>query len=251
MTDGSGGFFDRWSKRKLEQRAAQPVAAPTPATPPAQGREVLTPTREADGARASVDVPVGVPVGVPVAPPDAATPQVGAAAAELPTLADASRLTPDSDFKPFMARGVAPDVKNAAMKKLFADPRFNVMDRLDTYIDDYSQSDPIPEAMLRQMVSARFLNLFGDDGDKSDAQGAGMAASAAQDGGHTPAAEMVAQSPAAAAVPQQSISSPPEQTRTASSGSAATDTPIDHDHPDLRLQPDHAPAAGRARRGPA
>jgi hypothetical protein len=29
-------------------------------------------------------------------------------------------------------------VKNAAMKKLFADPHFNVMDRLDIYIDDYS-----------------------------------------------------------------------------------------------------------------
>lgn len=245
MTDGSGGFFDRWSKRKLELRAAQPVAASPPAAPPAPDRDAPIPMVAPDADTALA------PVGVPVAPPDAATPQVGAAAAELPTLADASRLTPDSDFKPFMARGVAPDVKNAAMKKLFADPRFNVMDRLDTYIDDYSQSDPIPEAMLRQMVSARFLNLFGDDGDKSDAQGAGMAASAAQDGGHTPAAEMVAQSPAAAAVPQQSISSPPEQTRTASSGSAATDTPIDHDHPDLRLQPDHAPAAGRARRGPA
>ena len=247
MTDGSGGFFDRWSKRKLEQRTAQPVAAPTPATPPAQGREVLTPTREADGARA----PVVVPVGVPVAPPDAASPAGGAAPAEFPTLEDASRLTPDSDFRPFLARGVAPGIKNAAMKKLFADPRFNVMDRLDTYIDDYSQSDPIPEAMLRQMVSARFLHLFGDDGDKADPQGAEIATSAAQDGAYTPAAEMVAQSPAAAAVPQQSISSPPEQTRTASSGSAATDTPIEHDHPDLRLQPDHAPAAGRARRGPA
>ena len=247
MTDGSGGFFDRWSKRKLEQRTAQPVAAPTPATPPAQGREVLTPTREADGARA----PVVVPVGVPVAPPDAASPAGGAAPAEFPTLEDASRLTPDSDFRPFLARGVAPGIKNAAMKKLFADPRFNVMDRLDTYIDDYSQSDPIPEGMLRQMVSARFLNLFGDDSDKAGPQGAEMASSAAQDGGDTPAAEMVAQSPAAAAVPQQSISSPPEQTRTASSGSAATDTPIEHDHPDLRLQPDHAPAAGPAGRGPA
>jgi hypothetical protein len=57
---------------------------------------------------------------------------------------------------------VTPEVRNAAMKKLFADPHYQVMDRLDTYIDDYSQADPIPESMLRQMASARFLQLFED-----------------------------------------------------------------------------------------
>jgi hypothetical protein len=51
-------------------------------------------------------------------------------------------------------------VKNAALKKLFADPQFNVMDGLDTYIDDYGKPDPLPERMLRQMVQARFLGLF-------------------------------------------------------------------------------------------
>jgi hypothetical protein len=70
-----------------------------------------------------------------------------------------------------MARGVAPDVKNAAVKKLFADPHFNVMDRLDIYIDDYSQPDPLPMAMLRQMVSAKTLGLF-DDEPEADTQAA-------------------------------------------------------------------------------
>ena len=42
--------------------------------------------------------------------------------------------------------GVDASVKNAALKKLFADPHFNVMDGLDTYIDDYGKPDPIPEA---------------------------------------------------------------------------------------------------------
>ena len=37
------------------------------------------------------------------------------------------------------------------MKKLFADPHFNVMDGLDTYIDDYGKPDPIPQSMLRQL----------------------------------------------------------------------------------------------------
>ena len=73
-----------------------------------------------------------------------------------------------------MGQGVAPEVKNAAMKKLFADPHFNVMDRMDIYIDDYSQPDPLPLAMLRQMNGAKFLNLFEDeDQDKDKATLAG------------------------------------------------------------------------------
>ncbi len=62
-----------------------------------------------------------------------------------------------------MAPGVDAQVKNAAMKKLFADPHFNVMDGLDTYIDDYGRADPIPKAMLRQMVQARMLGLLDDE----------------------------------------------------------------------------------------
>ena len=40
------------------------------------------------------------------------------------------------------------------MKKLFSDPHFNVMDGLDTYIDDYGKPDPIPLSMLRRMNQA-------------------------------------------------------------------------------------------------
>ena len=43
------------------------------------------------------------------------------------------------------------------MKTLFADPHFNVMDGLDIYIDDYSLSEPIPEAMLATLNQARGL----------------------------------------------------------------------------------------------
>jgi hypothetical protein len=83
-----------------------------------------------------------------------------------------------------MGQGVAPEVKNAAMKKLFADPHFNVMDRMDIYIDDYSQADPLPLAMLRQMNGAKFLNLFEDE-DK-DKDKAALAGSPAEDILQTP-----------------------------------------------------------------
>jgi len=55
----------------------------------------------------------------------------------------------------FMQQKVEDGVKRAALKKLFSDPRFNVMDGLDVYIDDYSIDDPIPEAMLAQLEHAK------------------------------------------------------------------------------------------------
>ncbi len=111
------------------------------------------------------------------------------------TLDDARLLTQDSDFKPFMAGGVSPEVRNAAMKKLFADPHFNVMDGLDTYIDDYSKFDPIPESMLRQMASAKFLKLFGDEDEDKDRKGAVQDdAAPSRESANNPTDETVAQS---------------------------------------------------------
>ena len=160
------GFLQRWSKRKASLGAPVPDAPPKggvgqmPVAPPVDSG-VLKPLNPAPTARADA--------------PDKAQP--GDAHTDTPTapsLADTQALTPASDFRPFMGQGVAPEVKNAAMKKLFADPHFNVMDRMDIYIDDYSQPDPLPLAMLRQMNGAKFLNLFEDeDQDKDKAALAG------------------------------------------------------------------------------
>jgi hypothetical protein len=60
-------------------------------------------------------------------------------------------LTHDSDFSPFMQPKVDEAVRRAALKKLFTDPRFNVMDGLDIYVGDYTQPDPMPEGMLEKL----------------------------------------------------------------------------------------------------
>ena len=78
----------------------------------------------------------------------------GLAAADMEMVA---QLTRESDYTRFVAADVDPGVRNAAMKKLFSDPHFNVMDGLDIYIDDYTISDPIPEAMLATLTQARGL----------------------------------------------------------------------------------------------
>ena len=142
MTDDTG-FLSRWSRRKVQVREGIEV----PAVPPA----------------APVEAPPALKV---VAPAPAAVPEPAPAVAETPpppTLEDVAALTRESDYTRFVARDVAPDVKNAALKKLFGDPHFNVMDGLDTYIDDYGKPSPLPASTLRQMVQAQALRLFDDD----------------------------------------------------------------------------------------
>jgi hypothetical protein len=79
----------------------------------------------------------------------------GTAAETAPSLPPLESLTFESDFKAFMHSKVEEGVKRAALKKLFADPRFNVMDGLDTYIDDYTKAEPISEELLAQIEHAR------------------------------------------------------------------------------------------------
>lgn len=79
----------------------------------------------------------------------------------LPTLEDVEKIDRfDPDFSAFMKPNVDPTVQQAALKKMFTDPHFNVMDGLDIYIDDYSKPDPLPPGMLERMVQSDMLKLF-------------------------------------------------------------------------------------------
>ena len=59
-------------------------------------------------------------------------------------------LTPESDFTPFMKPEVDGETRREALKTLFDDPRFNVMDGMDVYVDDYSKPDPDPRLLAGQ-----------------------------------------------------------------------------------------------------
>ena len=74
------------------------------------------------------------------------------------------------EYREFFDPQVDEKLRRTALKGLFKDPHFNVMDGLDTYIDDYSIADPIPEAMLRRLNQAKELFLF--DEEKKTAEGA-------------------------------------------------------------------------------
>jgi hypothetical protein len=206
MTDE--GFLSRWSRRKVAVKDGGPAVAPHPRLEPlAEAAHVVPPS----------------PRETPPAPAPTALEGRPAAAAQavearpLPTLADVALLGRDSDYAGFLAPGVDESVKRAAMKKLFTDPRYNVMDGLDTYIADYSQPDPIPLAMLRRMNQSQLLGLLRDDPQDTHP-------SEARPDGEAPPA-----------LPQ-----------------SATDNravPTDED-PDLRLQQDDAARPGGTGEGP-
>lgn len=114
----------RWSQRKhAAARDAPPAELPANAAPA--------------GA-------VTAPPAAPAVPPE-------------PPLPPVESLRFDDDFTAFMKPEVYPSLRRDALKKLFRDPRFNVMDGLDVYIDDYSKPDPIPPAILARLAHTRYL----------------------------------------------------------------------------------------------
>jgi hypothetical protein len=205
--DDNSNFFSRWSRRKVQVRTGEPLPAEPPVKPVA-------------------------PVAVVAAPPPVAEsvqPEQPAEQAPALTLEDVARLTPESDYSAFVARGVSPDVRNAAVKKLFTDPHYNVMDGLDIYIDDYSQPSPLSTADMARMVGAQFLKLV-DDPNEVKPQAAAAPCEDAPD--------------TQATVAQQTEPEPEPHDPTAS---AHTEPPHD-DHADLQLQPDDVlepPGSGR------
>ena len=232
MVEETRGFLGRWARRKTDALQGLPLDEP------------VAPVKPGMEAKLALRSPAEI---APMAP---ASPVPATDAAEPPqkpvlSLDDVKLLTKDSDFKPFMTPDVGPEVRNAAMKKLFADPHFNVMDGLDIYIDDYSKFEPIPESMLRQMVGAKFLNLFDDEDDAKKQHGT---AALSPESANKPMAETVAQSNdnRHPAIPQAIHSEQSSQPESLTDSGTSQEN---HAHTDLRLQPDYAASAPVAGRG--
>ena len=160
-TDLNDHFLARWSRRKHAAAKGTPGETNLPA-----------------GAA----IPEAAPI-VPRADPPVPEP-----------LPPVESLTPESDFAPFMRAEVDEVLKRRALKTLFRDPRFNVMDGLDVYIDDFSKPDPLPEGWLEKMNQVARL------GDYRPPEEAAEAPSAqAGEAESTPSPEPPADPPSAAA----------------------------------------------------
>ena len=115
-----GLTLSRWSR--LKRRGGETAVAPSTEAPaaPEVANEATLPTA---GAADAANV----------------------AELNLPQLSSISLV---EDFTPFMQAKVPQVIRQQALKALFKEPHFNVMDGLDTYIDDYTVFEPItPEVM--------------------------------------------------------------------------------------------------------
>lgn len=156
----------RWSQRKHEAARGVRDDAPAPAQGPLAGPSPGSSPGTTVGAAA-----VAPPAAEPAAPaPVAAAPVVAAPAAQPASVSGTSALpsidslTADSDFAPFMRPGVDPELRREALKKLLHDLRFNVMDGLDVYIDDYTKTKPIDPSLARKLLARlRPGSLAGDE----------------------------------------------------------------------------------------
>jgi hypothetical protein len=136
-------FLSRWSRRKHAARKGDALPGAEPALPSAAAMPVT-------GASSS-----------PAAPEPGKDPK------PLPPL---ESLTAESDFSPFMNKDVDPGLRRQALKTLFRDPRHNVMDGLDVYIDDFSKPDPIPPEWLGKLNQMAHLGDYKPPEAKSDAE---------------------------------------------------------------------------------
>jgi len=117
------------------------------------------------------------PRDLPAEPPAAPPAKADESPAPLPKVEE---LTPESDFRPFMDAKVEPGTRREALKKLFADPHFNVPDPFEAYSEDYTKGEPIPLEMLKTLNQARRL-LFDDAETKAAQAGADQPAQPPQE----------------------------------------------------------------------
>jgi hypothetical protein len=155
------GFLRRWARRKTEVREGR-EPAPEPSTLGGAPADAAAAPVGASAFAGPQPAPSSTPMPIPVPVPEEGAPEP---ARPLPTLEDVAALDADSDFSAFVARGVDQAVRRSALKKLFADPHFKVMDRLDVYIDDYNKPSPMSEAMLASLEHAKsvFMKMAGDE----------------------------------------------------------------------------------------
>lgn len=119
----SEAFLSRWSR--LKKTGGEPDVAQAPIIAPIETEKTPIPAAQ------------NAPISEEISP-------------DLPSI---ESLTSDSDFAAFMQPKVPDALKRQALKKLFAQPQFNVMDGLDVYVDDYSVSVPIPDDWYKDIPS--------------------------------------------------------------------------------------------------
>jgi len=154
--DEQEGFLTRWSRRKARALRGEELPEPDPGADEDEA---------AQAAEAADETPVEAEEGAAVPDPETA----GAEPDVLPELPSLDSLGADSDYSAFMGKGVPPDLRQKALRKLFHSPKFNIRDGLDDYDWDMSKPEPLGNiitAEMRYRVECELKRLAGLDADE-------------------------------------------------------------------------------------
>ncbi len=119
-----GSFLKRWSSRKSDVSVETDVRGKSDASPQPEIEDEVTPI-EVDTLPAKVLTDKDMP---PI-----------------------ESLHEGSDFSGFMSEGVSAVLRKAALKKLFAQPVFNIRDGLNDYDEDYTTFAPLGDTVPVEM----------------------------------------------------------------------------------------------------
>lgn len=86
-----------------------------------------------------------------------------------PTLPPVEKLTPESDFRDFMHPKVDDALRRVALKKMFADPHFNLPDPFEPFSGDWTVGEAITPELLATLNQTRSV-LFPEQEKKEDTE---------------------------------------------------------------------------------
>lgn len=114
-------FLGRWSRRKLHARTERDEGAAV--VPPAASPPEASDTDDKPPERVLTDE-------------------------DMPPL---DVLDSDSDYSGFFSPGVSENLRNAALRKLFLSPKFNIVDGLDDYAEDFTNFEKLGAIITSDM----------------------------------------------------------------------------------------------------
>ncbi len=117
-TDSQEDFVARWSRRKLD---------------------ALRDDQDAPGTEMAA-------VTLPESP--AAAPEPELTDADMPPI---ETLDENSDYSPFLSPGVSDDLRRQALRKLFVQPDYNIVDGLNDYDEDFTQFAGLAGILTHEM----------------------------------------------------------------------------------------------------
>ena len=159
----SDSFFSRWSRQKSLQRDLDQARDKATNTPAPVEAVRPAPAREGEDTK-----------------PVEAGQEAGHTDQPLPTLEDTASLEVGANVSRFLRDGVSDAVKGAALKKLFADPAYNVISDMDDYVEDYSKMATMTKLEVSKLQQSKDLYLFEDPPWKVKAEAEAKAKAAAQ-----------------------------------------------------------------------